>query len=230
MWQTVWKIELRKTLPWFLGWLVIILVYALLRSAPFRSIDLMPVLLGAGLGATLAGRLFGDTRGTEAFVFSLPLSRARLFWYRWLLGLACQGLTLLALLGLLALGARQAVQTGLFRSPWYPMVRWYELSVLWPVGLGSLLAYQVVGYVMSRKRVLMVEQAALSLRWKRHVSVICAVGGFVAGFGMFIGTDGQTPARLPSLPLLPLLAYTIAVVLLTTLSSLHCYRRMEVPA
>ena len=140
-------------------------------------------------------------------------------------------MTLLVLLILLAGGVRQSYQT-LIGSAWYPMVRWFELAGLWPVGLASLTAYQITCFVRLRHD--LVEGPARRSGYRRVFRVAGTIGlaGFVgllalaAGF-MTMHYDPPAFARLNASVLGP---YAGLLWIMTTLGAIHCYRRMEVEA
>ena len=236
MWQAVWALAERRTTLWYLVVLLIIAGTVLLNGAPLGGEDFGLALLGAVQGWVLAFRLFTDPPGVDAFVFSRPLSRRRLFWYRWLIGLGYQALTLVVLVVLLAAGLRQGVQASVFQSRWYPMVRWYELSVLWPVGMGSLFSFQVSCFVMLRNRLLGASEPSRASRLGRAVAV-----GFLAAASLFgvvvllavavevVASRGGSGA-LVGLEASVFLPYLAVLTIITTLGSLHCYGRLEVEA
>jgi hypothetical protein len=228
----------RKTGPWFFGGLLLTVAYVLVRQTPFGAVDPVPGLLGALLGGVLAFRLFRDPGGTETFVFSLPLSRSRLFRSRWLLGLVLQAVTLACVAALLALGVREAAQVRLFDSLWYPMVRWYELSVLWSVGLCSLASYQIVAFLLLRKRLVETDQTKRRGRLRQLAGtagfLVAAFTGLFGAWIVLLMTVRTGPGE-PSLSALPtgpttILSYVFVLTVLTTLAGLYCCRRLEVAA
>jgi hypothetical protein len=231
MWSAVWRLELRKTIPWYLGVLALWVVYILFAPGALGSASLAGLGLGALLGIVLAGRIFEDPAGTQPFTFSLPVSRSRLFLCRWALGLILQAGALLVLAALLAGGVRQAVQVGALDSPWYPMVRYYELTVLWPFALASLLAYQGVlfGVVLRRlsrqRAALRARRQLLGTTWLTVELVVVmplAVAAWLAWDLDLRHAVAGGAWRWPGC------AYVALVVLLTTVAARHCYERVEV--
>ena len=197
--------------------------------------DLVPAAFGGVQGCLLALGIFSDAPGTQSFLFSRPFSRRRLFLYRWGIGLGFQALTLLVLLSVLALGARQGIQTRAFSSPWYPMVRWHEIAVLWPVGLTSILFYQATGFVILRNR-LLASGRPVAVGHRKMTARVAFLGALlvlcillILGRFVFAGVAGgvsSTPFGLLLKRAFPV--YLGALTVLATLASLHCYRRLEV--
>lgn len=238
MWRAVWKIEARKTVPWYVVILLVLTGYTLFRFKPLGAGDLAPIALGSLQGVVLALRIFRESSGTAAFVFSRPVSRRRLFLYRWGLGLGLQALSLVVVGGLIVLGVRQTIQTRAFDSPWYPMVRWYELSVLLAMGLPSLFFYQVTCFVMLRNRLLASMRARRTARWKRigKAAALWGLLGFalftIAATGRAVDVDGGG-SNWTSLALTPgeiFRVYLGVLVAMTTLGGLRCYSLLEIEA
>jgi hypothetical protein len=234
MWLTIWQLSARRVLTLYAPVLLLLCGYTLLVTCPL-GIDPPAMILGAIQGWALAFRLFVDPPRTAPFVFSRPFSRTRLFFYRWLIGLLLQGLTLLLMFAIIATGLRQATQVYCFRSNWYPMVRDLEVAVLWPVGLASLLVYQATCFVLSRRQ-LRGSRTMSKLRLAGN-SAFAALVGIVAVFFSI----GYVTARIQGAPLdfgdflrvaitWPALAYVALLVIVSTLASLYCVRNIEVNA
>ncbi len=146
-WELI-KLDLHKV-AW--GYAIIVcglVAYVLGRPTPLGSGDI--IAAGGGLlgGWFVAWRIFGDRDSTQAFVFSRSFGRKRLFWHRWALGMALQGVGLLLVFCAIAFEARSWLHH--FNSPWYPMVKWYDLNVLWPIALSGLIAFNVQMFMMLR--------------------------------------------------------------------------------
>jgi hypothetical protein len=236
MWQAVWALAVRRTTLWYSVVLLIIAGTVLLSQSPLGGEDVGLVFLGAVQGWVLAFRLFTDPPGVGAFVFSRPLSRRRLFWYRWLIGVGYQALTLLVLVVLLAGGLRQGIQAWMFHSRWYPMVRWYELSVLLPVGMGSLFSFQASCFVMLRNWLLGASKPRRASGFGRAVAVGFLAAASLFGVVVLLGAAAEAvasrggPATLGGFDASVFLPYLAVLTIMTTLGSLHCYHRLEVEA
>jgi hypothetical protein len=236
MWQAVWALAVRRTTLWYSVVLLIIAGTVLLRQSPLGSEDLGLACLGAVQGWVLAFRLFTDPPGVGAFVFSRPISRRRLFWYRWLIGVGYQALTLLLLVVLLGGGLRQQIQVWMLQSRWYPMVRWYELSVLLPVGMGSLFSFQASCFVMLRNRLLGALKPRRASGFGRAVAVgfltvVSLLGAVVLlGAAAEVVASRATAATQAEFDTSVFLPYLAVLTIMTTLGSLACYRRLEVEA
>ncbi len=226
VWELI-KLDLRKVLTGYITFVLVISAYLLFRQRPLDSTDTIVIAAGLLQGLYLAWRIFKDPGSTQSFIFSRPFSRNRLFWNRWSLGITLQMVTLLIVLILVASGARNFVHKS--NLPYYPMVQWYELSVLWPLAIVSLTAFQIHLFLMLRARTL--QTASLS-KWKKVATyaILCFFAlAFLGGFHVVVNTalDGTTaPARLGNVALF----YVLTLTVLTTLTSLHCYRHIEIEA
>ncbi len=223
-WELI-KLDLHKV-AW--GYAIIVcglVAYVLGRPTPLGSGDV--IAAGGGLlqGWFVAWRIFGDRDSTQAFVFSRSFGRKRLFWHRWVLGMALQLLTLLLVFCTITFGARSYLHH--FNSPWYPMVKWYDLNVLWPVALFGLVAFNVQMFMMlrgligksshrSRRQVIAGRVAAVI------VAVLFVFGGLVSSVAQVRGTSGVATMRYY------FLAYAAIVSLFAAISARHCIIHLEI--
>ena len=147
------KIDVRKVLPYYVPVLLLVIGFVLLWKTPLTTGDLMLNLIlnlmACLQGMVIAWMLFHDSGGTAAFIFSRPLSRKRLFLTRWCCGILFQFMTILVVFAIISTGLRSWIQV-LMDSPYQPMVKWYELSVLGSFALYSILGYQVVMFLRLR--------------------------------------------------------------------------------
>ena len=102
-------------------------------------------------------------------------------------------------------------------SPYYPIVKWYELSVLGTMALFSILGFEVVMF--------------LKLRW-RIVKNSPSIWKEILGTGFF-----SAVCLLPLVELMEnhiqdylIVTYALLLILSATLASLHCYRHLEIQA
>jgi hypothetical protein len=237
MWRAIWRIELRKTVPYYLSMPTVAVLYVLMRQAPLGCDDQWPFSVAIFMGMWLAQRIFRDASGTEAFVFSLPLSRTRLFWYRWTLGVGMVALTGAAVGVVIATGLRETVQTGLYDSVWYPMVRWRELGILWPLAAGALFGYQLAAFgALSRPLRAPAEAGGRRGPLVVWIVAIVALGGLATlttGARAFLPGDSagmEAPQRWELITSPAFIAYLAVLTVLTTASCLWCYRRLEIEA
>ena len=214
------RIDARKVLPYYAPFLLLTVGYVLVEKMPLATgnlvVSLILNLTACLQGMVIAWTLFNDSGGTAAFIFSRPLSRKRLFLTRWCLGISLQLMTVLAVFVIVSTGLRSWIQM-LMDSPYQPMVKWYELSVLGSFALYSILGYQVVMFLRLRASIL----SARAPTWRdnlRTVLVIVLCLQFLPG----IFANFQ--------PLRYQLAYSALVIILGTLGSLHCYQRTEIEA
>ena len=208
------KIDMRKVLPYYAPFLLLTAGYILLRKTPFATNDLVLNVSALLQGAVVAWTLFNDSGGTAAYIFSRPMSRKRLFLNRWCFGISVQFLTTLVVFVTVVTGLRSWIQV-LMNSPYQPMVKWYELSVVWSIALFSILGYQIVMFLKLRETV-----------EKKRPSTWRNVLGTVAVIGLCLPVLPKIFANIE--PIHYQFTYAALVMVLSTLGSLHCYLRQEV--
>ncbi len=226
VWELI-KLDLRKVLTGYITFVLVLSAYLLFWQKPLESTDTIVIAAGVLQGLYLAWRIFKDPGSTQSFIFSRPFSRNRLFWNRWGLGITLQMVTLLIVLILVASGARNFIHKS--NLPYYPMVQRYELSVLWPLAIVSLTTFQIQMFLMLRAGTL---QTAALPKWKKvpTYAIICFFAlAFLGGSHVVVSavSNGPTaPAYLGNAALF----YVLTLTVLTTLTSLHCYRHIEIEA
>ena len=212
------KIDVRKVLPYYIPSLLLIVGFVLFWKKPLATGDLIlnPILnlIACLQGMLIAWMLFHDSAGTAAFIFSRPLSRKRLFLTRWYCGISFQFLTFLAVFAVISTGLRSWIQV-IMDSPYQPMVKWYELSILGSFALYSILGYQVVMFLRLRTSIVSARPPA----WRDNLGTVLAI---VLCLPFLPGIFANSTAIQYQL------AYSALVIILGTLGSLHCYQRAEI--
>ena len=214
------RIDARKVLPYYAPFLLLTVGYVLFEKKPLATgnlvVSLILNLTACLQGMVIAWTLFNDSGGTAAFIFSRPLSRKRLFLTRWCLGISLQLMTVLAVFVIVSTGLRSWIQM-LMDSPYQPMVKWYELSVLGSFALYSILGYQVVMFLRLRASIL----SARPPTWRDNLKTVLVIVLCLLFLpGIFVNFQ----------PLRYQLVYSALVIILGTLGSLHCYQRTEIEA
>ena len=222
------KVELRKVWVYYVPFLVVIVFRALFQGKPLTKNEPVLAIMAICQGLFLALLLFRDPGVTRPFLFSRPLSRQRLFFIRWTLGLTLQVLTLIVLFAVIAFGARSWLHVKAY-SPYHPMVQWFELQVLWPVGLCSLLAYEIGMFLKLRAEIL----ATRSNRWQDTLvqwlaSALTVLLLFLPVFSSAIAPISEVLSN--RMVIFGLLAYVATITILATAASVHCYSHLEVDA
>ena len=233
------KMDARRVLPYYAPVLLLTVGYVLIQETPLASADWKLNLIACLQGMVIAWVLFNDAAGTEVFVFSRPLSRVRLFFTRWVFGISFQLLTIAVVFLTVAIGLRSAIQV-LMNSPYQPMVKWYELSILGSIALYSILSYEIVMFLKLRHRVVSVGPRT----WRDFIWIvlICVlIGMILTGLFSNIGPMAyqmmswalMTKLVLVSFfailgPIHNLLIYVVLVTIVGTLASLHCYQNLEI--
>ena len=212
------KIDARKVLPYYAPSLLLIVGFVIFWKTPLTRGDLIlnPILnlIACLQGMLIAWMLFHDSGGTAAFIFSRSLSRKRLFLTRWCCGISFQLLTILAVFAVISTGLRSWIQM-LMDSPYLPMVKWYELSILGSFALYSILGYQVVMFLRLRASIVNVRPPS----WRDNLKTVLTIVLCVQFLPGILGNFHPLHYRL---------TYSALVIILGTLGSLHCYQRTEI--
>ena len=234
------KMDARKVLPYYAPVLLLTVGYVLFQETPLASADWKLNVIACLQGMVIAWVLFNDAAGIGAFVFSRPLSRGRLFLTRWAFGISFQLLTIAVVFLTVAIGLRSGTQQMVMNSPYQPMVKWYELSVLGSIALYSILSYEIVMFLKLRHRVVSVRAPT----WRDFIWIVlfCVlIGMFLTGLFSNIGPLGYQMmswalmsklvlARFFTIsgPIHNQLIYVVLVTIVGTLASLHCYQNLEI--
>jgi hypothetical protein len=218
------KLDLRKALTAYLALLVAQIGFVLITRDVLDSTNVTMAVLALAQGWMLAYQIFRDTHNTRVFIFSRPWSRARIFWNRWALAMGLQTFTLLLVYMILAAGTR----TWLYRTelPYFPMVERFELSILWPMALASIVTFHIVmfltlwgylGYNPGNARPWhgVIVKIALALILMTFI-----------GSGHIVGAAVTEAPGLGTGDLAVI--YAIAVTLMCTGASLNCCKHMEI--
>ena len=210
------KIDVRKVLPYYAPFLLLSIGYVLFRKTPLGTDDWQVNSVAPFQGMVIAWTLFNDSAGTGAFIFSRPLSRRRLFLTRWGIGISLQLLTVVAVFVTIAIGLRSGVQM-LMNSPYQPLVKWYELSVLGSIALYSILGYQIAMFLKLRLCILSARPSA----WRNLIGTVLVFALCLQSLNTMnvIGFQNHV-----------MVVYAALVAILGTLASLHCYRHLEIEA
>lgn len=233
------KMDARKVLPYYAPVLLLTDGYVLFQETPLAGADWKLNLIACLQGTVIAWVLFNDAAGVGAFVFSRPLSRMRLFLTRWAFGISLQLLTIAVVFLTVAIGLRSGTQM-LMNSPYQPMVKWFELSVLGSIALYSILSYEIVMFLKLRHRVVSVGPPTWhDIIW---IVLICAIIGMILT-GLFSNIGPMAYQMMSwalmtklvlerffaiSGPMYNHLIYLVLVTIVGTLASLHCYQNLEI--
>ena len=210
------KIDVRKVLPYYAPFLLLTVGYVLFRKTPLGSDDEVVNLIAHLQGMVTAWVLFNDTAGTSVFILSRPLSRVRLFLTHWGFGISLQVLTIVAVFVTIAIGLRSDIQI-LMQSPYQPMVKWYELSVLSSMALYSILSYQIAIFLKLRLRIISVRPRT----WRNLLGT---------GLVVVLCLQSLNTLNVIGFQDYVMVVYAGLVPILGTLASLHCYRHLEIEA
>jgi len=171
-WELI-KSDFRKTALPYAAILAALAAYVLFKPRPLYSVDFAGGGLGLLQGTVLAWFIFRDSAGTESFILSRPLTRGRLFGHRFGLGIGLQSVTVIVLLVLIATGLRSHIQH--YRLPYYPMIKWYEASIIAPVAVCGLIGFELAMFFILRGRI----ASEATATWRKITGRVLVVFGVV---------------------------------------------------
>ncbi len=221
IWSLI-RLDLRKALPLYLTTMAALVGFILITREILDATNITVAVLAMAQGWILAYQIFRDPHNTQAFVFSRPWSRARIFWNRWALAMILQAITILLVYAILAAGTR----TWLYRNelPYFPMVESFELSVLWPIALASFITFHIIMFLIFWCVVMKTGR-----NWWQSVIIkisLCLILMVLLGSGGIVIVAGSQGAELQTSHLVVI--YATVVVLLCTGASLNCTKNMEI--
>lgn len=216
------KIEFEKMRLYFVV-MFITACYVLFNPYPLRSVDVIACMLGLLHGASIGFLVFKDFGGMEAFMFSRSFTRNKLFWHRWSLGIALQFMTMAIVTVIIASGIRSLI---LFESAYQPMIKFYELNVLWPIAFGMFAGFAVSVFFTLRNRILNAEKPrTIGKKILRTMpsATIPLVLGIIAGSSSLFSL-----AHSPSHVLLYGWLYVLAINAVSVFAGRQCFLKMEI--
>lgn len=215
--------------------IVILLGYCLFQTIPLRHFDSAVLIFSVALGFGLGKFVFSDKPVVRSFLFSRAYSPKRFFLVRWLFGLSLIFATALLIAAIIVLGVRQSLQTGLFRNGWFPMVRFYELHVLWTFVLASLLSYHTTLFWVVRNRYLGGQKHGKTYTWLRRIGsflLIVTALALVCGGLYMLAADFVIRVAFPLGVIRYLQAIFIPAAVLQLILmpwfGVYCYRNQEI--
>jgi hypothetical protein len=220
-WELV-KSDFRKTALPYAAILAALAAYVLFKPRPLYSVDFAGGGLGLLQGIVLAWLIFRDPAGTESFIMSRPLTRGRLFRHRLGLGIGLQLATVILLFVLIATGLRSHIQH--YRLPYYPMIKWYEASIIAPVAVCGLIGFELAMFFILRGRIAS-EGAAT---WRKIAGRLLVVFGMVVIIVLVMGRVADAPITSGGWFKHAAWGYAAVAIILSTYASAHCFRHIEI--
>jgi len=222
--RSLLKIEFIKLRLCFVA-ISIVAGYVLFCPKPLKSLDMIAVLLGAIHGMLVGFLVYKDSGGVEAFMFSRSFSRNTLFWHRWFLGFGLQFATLLIVAAVIAVGFRRWI---FFSSAYQPMIKWYELKVIWPISFGMFAGFATSMFFTLSRRIINAEKPSTIIkrimRYLSYAAVPLFLGIFSV-FSVFSVRDFDIPL---SRMLLLGWIYVVAINVVSTMAGRQCFLKMEI--
>lgn len=225
--KAILQIELRKVLPWYAPLLLVTLGYVLFNPTPLVKENFMAAFLSFIQGYLVVWVIFRDKLSVESFLFSRGITRGKLFWHRWGLAVGLNLLTILIAATVISAGLRCLI---FHNGPWHPMVKWYELNILWPLGLGSTLGVSLLLFLQMRTR-FQYTNRKVSAKQKTLSYLTSTAGKLAVVIVMMPAFLHQ--GDLPSVPVTFLLLaylYAAGLFLLATGTARSCFLKMEIHA
>jgi hypothetical protein len=238
--RTLWKFDGLRIAALWLPAAAAVLYFVLSETAPLGEWSFNIEASAAVLGAVTAWRLYSGSAAVRCYLFTRGLSRSRIFWNRWALGMSgtifVTGLAWL----LIICGARATWHRawGDYDAAYYPMIQFFELRCL-PALFGAaatafcLTAFVVVGRALAITR--RSASAWTALRSTRDV-IALGMGAMATWYAiefLISGDDWATaiPAYLTicQSPLCQIV-YLVLCPALATWGAAHAWRHLEIAA
>ncbi|HEY3966206.1 MAG TPA: hypothetical protein VGM05_16725 [Planctomycetaceae bacterium] len=224
----LWRYDARRAVSIWTSCLAVVSALALLIDGPLTDNDLTWIWQFAGLGAgtLIAWRMFADTGGTQAYVFSRGFSRSQLFWNRWILGMSLVAVLVFWMWLILAGGLRSGWRqwAGFGDAGLYPLIAPYE-AIIVPTfaatAWGSFAVTTLLVVLRGIQRPGRVVGGRGTLGWWMLDVPLC-VAASVAVVGLLTETT-LGPGWM-------ITAWAAVSAPLTTLAAWHGYRHLEVSA
>ena len=222
----LWCYDARRAVPVWCACLVVVSALALLLDGPLTQGDVDWIWQSAGLcvGTLIAWRVFADTGGTQAFVFSRGFSRNRLFWNRWALGMSLVAVLVFWMWLILAGGLRSGWRqfAGFEDAGLYPLIAPFETIVV-PTfagaGFATFAVTALLVIVRGIQRPGLVVGGRGTLVWWMVDVPLCLVASRIV---LALLTDA--PFASPWV----VAGWGVVVTPLTTWAAWHGYRHLEV--
>ena len=237
---TLWKFDALRLMPLWMLCAAAVLLAVVTETAPLGAWAGWVPWAGAVLGIASGWRLFADAPATRAYLFTRGLSRSRIFWNRWLLGLVGLALATGLAAAAIGLGARDLCHRALGYEDaiYYPMIRMFEFRCL-PALFGTeVFAYCLTIFaVVWRARVTSKRSSSLggALRRTRDFA---ALG--LGALAMWVAVQYVVEVAIPETgaPLVERLwgspacqfMYLVLWPLVATWAAAHAWRHQEIPA
>ena len=138
---------------------------------------------------------------------------------------ALSTLLLAGVLPALALGVRCFIHD---ESPYYPMVRWYDLNVLWPIVIAAVAGFHISMFLTLRWQI--VNTGVNSKHRNLLIMILMGLGALGLAASIFMmGATHQIPSSITNPPLI-LCGYVAILAFVLLIASFHCHRHMEIAA
>jgi hypothetical protein len=238
--RTLWKFDALRIAGLWLPAAAAVLYFVLSEIAPLESWSFSIDASAAALGVVTGWRLFSGSAAVRGYLFTRGLSRSRIFWNRWFLGMFGIAFVTVAAWLMIACGARAAWHHGMgeYGAAYYPMIQMFELRCL-PALVGTAAtAFCLTTFVVVGRSLAITRRSAsawTALRSTRDV-IALGLGAMATWYALqFLISDGDWGASLPMYlavcrsPFCQM-AYLVVCPALATWGAAHAWRYLEVPA
>ncbi|MCY2962302.1 MAG: hypothetical protein NT069_01390 [Planctomycetota bacterium] len=234
------KYDLCRVLGWWIPAALVVWLIVLFDTAPLPVTESWLLVVAQLLGLATAWPLFSESSSTLCYVFTRGMTRSRIFWSRWLLGMAFLGFMTATAWALIALGPRAHMHR-VFEfddAVFFPMVRDFESSCVVEILKLSAVVYCLTAFVLTLRKLLSPRRTSSlwgGLRTARDMAILTLAF-------LVIWTISQS---LESSPFVARVAPAYALfekafwywnpffwlaAALCTWSAAHIYRHLEIPA
>ena len=238
--RTLWKFDIIRVAALWLPAAAIVLYFVLSETAPLAGWSFNIDASAAALGAVTGWRLFSGSAAVKGYLFTRGVSRSRIFWNRWLLGLTgVAGITGIAWI-LIVCGARAGWHRWMndYDAVYYPMIQMFEVRCL-PALFGSAAtAFCLTTFVVVLRSLALTRRGASAWTALRSTRDVVALGLAILATWycaalLVEGDDSGIyfPAALAVIQSsLCQWAYLVICPLLATWGAAHAWRNLEIPA
>jgi len=222
--KSILHIELRKVLPLYVTALAAIIAYVLFWPRPLLSGNMIMVLAGFVQGFFITWIIFRDAPTVECFLLSRGITRHKWFWHRWALAVGLVLLTLLIVAVVISAGLRCLI---FINGPWHPMVKWYELNILWSLGLAGAVGISMRLFTLLRNRFFRNYKEPST---RRVMLMFLAIGAVVVclSFVGFRVSGSNAGFHIPFRFIFVVCLYAAGLLVLATGSARSCFLKMEI--
>lgn len=234
------KYDLIRTLGWWIPTALVVWLLVLTTTAPIPNQDSWVLYLSPLAGLTTAWPLFSESSATLAYIMTRGVSRTRLFWHRWLLGICFLAVVAAVALALIALGPRWALHRAFEYNDaaFFPMIRADESQSFFELFQWSVPVFCLTSFLQVLRALLLPQRHSSLWRALRAAAdfAVLLLGLYATVMVLMMLESSPYVARVaPAYALFQQAfdhgrLYLGLCALLATGCAAHIYRHIEIPA